>query len=223
MVSRLVVRPSRTVNRWAGRPPTAWPRNPRQVGQAACAPGGEAGRVRHAAAERPVGGKAHSLQPPALDREPDHDRPPLRRQILKVAAVASVPRSRRLLAVRAEANPRHLARNQPSSSCRSTARKRISGLGDQSAVCFIADRKAACHSSFPAPPPPLCRRRRQATARPIRQRGGRLWGHWRCCKRPSLFSSRPDTLPTLAVRCANDYISLVCLEALRCRRSQSIR
>ena len=75
--------------------------------QAAGAAGGEAGRVRRAAAER-LSAAERIPAAPALDRDPDHDRPPLRRQILKVTAVASIPCSRRLLAVRAEEIPRHL-------------------------------------------------------------------------------------------------------------------
>ena len=96
--------PHRQPVRWSAADSMA--KEPRQVGHAARAPGGEAGRIWHAAAER-LSAAERIPAAPTLDREPDHDRPSLRRQVLKVTPVASVPRSRRLLAVRTEADPSH--------------------------------------------------------------------------------------------------------------------
>ena len=62
---------------------------PRQLGRAAGPPSGEAGRLRRPAAERLSAAKRVPA-PPALDGDPDHDRPPLSWQVLKIAAVAPV-------------------------------------------------------------------------------------------------------------------------------------
>ncbi len=61
---------------------------PRQLGRATGAPGGEAGSLQSPAAESLSAAK-RILASPALDGDPDHDRPPW--AILKIAAVAPVP------------------------------------------------------------------------------------------------------------------------------------
>jgi len=86
---------------------------PRQVGHATRAPGGVPGGFWHAAAKRLAAAERISASP-ALDRDPDHDRPSLGREVLKVAAVAPMTCPGGLLTVRADANGGRFTRNQPS-------------------------------------------------------------------------------------------------------------
>jgi hypothetical protein len=85
----------------------------RELGNAAGPPSGEAGGIRRPAAKG-LPSAERVAAAPALDGDPDHDRPPLRRQILQVAAIASVPHSRGLFAGGAGAGGGGLTRNHPS-------------------------------------------------------------------------------------------------------------
>ena len=149
---------------------------PRQVGHATRAPGGVPGGFWHAAAKRLAAAERISASP-ALDRDPDHDRPSLGREVLKVAAVAPMTCPGGLLTVRADANGGRFTRNQPSTILSVDGEDADLGTGRPVGTVFHGGYMARLPQLLPHPSattfvaPDLIRGQRRQDALPAAARG----------------------------------------------------